>query len=82
MNAKGRAALACTVFLALLFVGSSKGYRGLQPGLDFEAKWPQDKAFQANCPFPFLLYRQRPLATVMIKDKVGRLIIPSTPAAP
>ena len=51
MNAKGRAALASAVMLVTLFAGSAKVIRGLQPGLDFEAKWPQDKAFQSNCPF-------------------------------
>ena len=52
MNAKGRAALACIVFCFALSAGTARHIIGLQPGFeDFETRWPQDKAFQSNCPF-------------------------------
>jgi len=52
MNAKGRAAPACIVFCFALSAGTARHIIGLQPGFeDFETRWPQDKAFQSNCPF-------------------------------
>ena len=96
MNKPSRAALASGVMLVTLFAGSSRYIRSIQPGFDketsFDTRWPQDKAFQAKCPFascstvkappPKRVYAS-PLPMVWIAEKIEtRLIIPSSTCPP